>query len=141
MGTDFKYLGRILTASDNYWPAVVANMWKSQKQWTRLSWIIGWERSDPRTCRTFYKVFFQVTLIFGADNWFISTMVGKTLDRFHHRVALQLVGFHPRQDISDRWIYPHLYASMTEVGLEEVEIYVLRCQNTVAQYIMTRPIL
>ena len=30
---------------------------------------------------------------------------------------------------------------MTEVGLEEVEMYVLRCQNITAQYIVTRTIM
>ena len=38
----FKYLGGILTVSDNDWPAVVANLWKAQKCWARLSHILGW---------------------------------------------------------------------------------------------------
>ena len=39
------------------------------------------------------------------------------------------------------WIYPPLDASMKEVRLEEVETYILHCQNTITQYIDTWPIL
>ena len=36
MVTTFKYLGRILTASDAGWMAVVANLQKAPKRWARL---------------------------------------------------------------------------------------------------------
>ena len=32
-------------------------------------------------------------------------------------------------------------AAMTAVGIEQVDTYVLRCQNTIPQYIVTHPIL
>ena len=35
--TDFKYLGRILTATDNDWTVVVGNLGKSRRSWGRLS--------------------------------------------------------------------------------------------------------
>ena len=40
-----------------------------------------------------------------------------------------------------RWRYPPLDAVTEAVGLEEVDIYVLCRQNTVAQYIVTLMIL
>ena len=39
------------------------------------------------------------------------------------------------------WVYPPLAEEVAETGLKEVEIYVDRRQKTVAQYIMTRPIM
>ena len=37
----FKYLGNILTSSDNDYPAVVENLRKAQKRWAQLSRILG----------------------------------------------------------------------------------------------------
>ena len=39
----FKYFGHILIASDNYWPAVVANMQKAQNKWAQMLRILGSE--------------------------------------------------------------------------------------------------
>ena len=44
----------------------------------------------------------------------------------------------PRRDTAGRWFYLILDAEMEEVGLEEMEAYVLHRQNTVSQYIVTR---
>ena len=49
---EFKYLGRILTATDDDLPAVVGNLQKARRSWGRLSQVLGREgvlhRSDPR---------------------------------------------------------------------------------------------
>ena len=36
----FKYLGRILTATDDYWPAVVRNMRKARREWKQLTRVL-----------------------------------------------------------------------------------------------------
>ena len=64
-----------------------------------------------------------------------------TLGGFHHRVALRLANIKPRRDMMGRWVYLPMEEEMKSVGLDEVETYVLRRQNTVAQYISTWPIL
>ena len=71
----------------------------------------------------------------------MSPGIGRTLGGFHHRVACWLEGMRTKRDMAGRWVYQLLGVATTEVGLEEVETYVLRLQNTVAQYIATRPIL
>ena len=38
---EFKYLGRILTATDDDWPAVVGNLGKAKRSWGRLSRVLG----------------------------------------------------------------------------------------------------
>ena len=38
------------------------------------------------------------------------------------------------------WVYTTLTEAMEEMGLQEVETYVSRSQNTVAQFIATSPI-
>ena len=89
----------------------------------------------------FQKVMVQVTLLFGADTRVMLPSIGKTLGRLHHRVDHKLAGIRTKQDITGRWLYPPLDVAITEVGLEEVETYVLCLQNTIAQYIATHLIL
>ena len=38
---ELKYLGRVLTASDDYWTVVVVNLRKLRSQWARLPRILG----------------------------------------------------------------------------------------------------
>ena len=46
--TVFKYLGRLMTAGDDDWPAVVGNFGKVSKSWGRLSRILIGEGTDPK---------------------------------------------------------------------------------------------
>ena len=47
--SEFKYLGRVITASYDNWTAVVGNLRKVQKQWARMSRVLGWEGADHLT--------------------------------------------------------------------------------------------
>ena len=67
--------------------------------------------------------------------------VGRTLRGFHHRVSCRLAGMQPQLDLVGWWEYPSLEAAMAAAGLEEVETYILSCQNTISQYIATRLIM
>ena len=61
---EFKYLGRILTATDNNWPAVVGNLGKARRIWGRLSRMLGREGADPKVSRAFYITVTQEVLLF-----------------------------------------------------------------------------
>ena len=52
--SEFKYLGRILTATDDNWPAVVGNLRKARQSWGRLSRVLIREGADPKVSRAFY---------------------------------------------------------------------------------------
>ena len=43
----FKYVGRLFTATDDNWSAVIVNLQKVQKSWYLLSKILGREGADP----------------------------------------------------------------------------------------------
>ena len=79
----FKYLGRILMASDNNWLEVVANLQCARKHWGWLYWILGWEGADHQTSGTFYKAVVDVTLLFSVETWAMAPSIGKTLGGFH----------------------------------------------------------
>ena len=82
--TEFKYLGWFLTAYDDEWQEVVANIQKSLIRWSSFFRILGWERSDPRTSGTFYKAVVQVTLLFVSETWVVTPRTGRILGGFHH---------------------------------------------------------
>ena len=42
----FKFLGHVLTATENYWPMVVYNLRKARKKWARISIIIRREGAN-----------------------------------------------------------------------------------------------
>ena len=51
--TSFKYLGRIMTPSDDYWPMVVGILRKARKSWERLSRILGRDGANLRVSGIF----------------------------------------------------------------------------------------
>ena len=62
--TEFKYLGRILTATDNDWPEVVGNLGRARRSWGCLARVLSREGADPRVSRAFYIAVTQVVLLF-----------------------------------------------------------------------------
>ena len=138
---EFKYLGMVLTDSDDDWPVVVGNLRKARRRWAWISRIVGQKGEDARKYRNFYKAVLQATLMFGEETWVMLPRIGRNLGGSHHRVDHQLENMQPRRDMTGRWFYPPVEKAMPAVGMEEVETIVLRRQNTITQYITTRPIL
>ena len=83
----FKYLGQILTASEDYFSAVVRNLCNAQKKWAWLLGVLGWEGSKTRVSRTFFKVVVQVVLLFGSETWVMKPCMGRALGFSQNRVA------------------------------------------------------
>ena len=88
----FRYLGRVLTAGDDDWLAVVGNLGKAWKSWGRLSRVMGREGADTKVSGNLYKTVYQAVLLFGADTWFLAQRMEKNLDSFQSRVARMLTG-------------------------------------------------
>ena len=63
--------------------------------------------------------------------------IGRTIGGFHHRLYQFLMGMQPYRYAEGRREHFPFEASMEAAVLEEVETYVLRLHNTIAQYIMT----
>ena len=64
-----------------------------------------------------------------------------TLDAFQVRVARRLTGRLTRRGRDGKWVYPSLAGALKEAGDVRSRTSVLWRQNTVAQFIATRPIL
>ena len=101
--TTFRYLGRVLTAVDDDWLAVVGNLGKARKSWRRLSQILSREGADPKVSGHFYKAVSQAVFLFGAETWVLTPRMERALDSFQYRVARQLSGRQPRRQGGRSW--------------------------------------
>ena len=65
----------------------------------------------------------------------------QALSTFLHGAARRLTGRQPRREKDGDWHYPSLEGAMQEAGLTDIRTSIMRSHNTVAQYIVTRPLL
>ena len=89
----------------------------------------------------FFKAVVQAVLLFGAETWVLTPRMEGALDIFQYKATCRITGRQPRRRGDRRWVYPSLKEAMREAGLEGIRKSTTRRQNTVAQYIATRPIL
>ena len=103
--------------------------------------MIGREGADPKVSRVFYIAVTQTVLLFGSKTWVLTARMEKALDSFQSRVARKITRKQFRR-IKDRsWFYPPVAGVMKETGMVGIRTSILRRQNTVAQFIATRPIM
>ena len=116
------------------------NLRRARQKWARLTHIFIREGADAHKSGYIYLEVVQLVLMYGSETWVLTPCMKRVLDRFHHRVDLRLTGWQPWKGRDRGWVYPPMEDVMTDVGLQELETYVYRHQNKVAQYIATRPI-
>ena len=87
-----KYLGHLLTLTDDDWPPYIFNLQKARKICSRMSRILGWEDTDDRTPGCFYIAIVQAILIFGTETWVVTPDIGQLLGVFHHRLVRWILG-------------------------------------------------
>ena len=100
--SEFKYLGRVLTDSDDNWTTVVGNLRKAWKQWERMSCVLGQEISYPRSSGKIYKAVVHAKILFGAESLVISPCIGRTLGDFHQMVARWMEKIQLKRDMTGR---------------------------------------
>ena len=67
--------------------------------------------------------------------------VERALSGFLHGAARRLTGRQARRAKNGDWYYPSLEGAMREAGMTDIRKLIANRQNTVAQYIATRPLL
>ena len=139
--SSFKYLGRVLTAGDDDWFAVVGNLGKAQRSWGHLSRVLVQEGADPKVSRTFYTAFAHAVLLFGADTWVLTPRMEKSLESFQSRKARRINGRQPRRNKYGSCNCPPLAEALREVEMVGIQTSVTRRHNMVVQNIATQTIL
>ena len=88
-----------------------------------------------------YVVVVQAVLLFGSETWLMIPRLEKAIDGFYQRAVWRMAGMGPKRQQGGTWVYTPIGAALAMVGLEDIGLYIARRQNTVAQYIATRPIM
>ena len=98
--TEFRYLGRVMTSTDEDWPEVARNLRKARVTWGRLARILGREGADPKVSHHFYIAVTQQVLLFGAETWVLTKNMEAALEgvqgRFH--LPRQYPGLRPEEE-------------------------------------------
>ena len=63
--TPFQYLGQVISAADDDWPALVKNFSLAREVWNRMAVIISREGAEPRMSGFFFKAVVQAVLLLG----------------------------------------------------------------------------
>ena len=103
--------------------------------------ILRREGATPRISGNFFKAVVQQVLLFGAETWVVTTKMERMLSGLLHGAGRRLTGRQARREKDGDWHYPSLKGAMQEEGLPDIRTSTLKRQNTVAQYIATRPLL
>ena len=120
----------------NDWSAVVHKLRRAQQKWSRMSRVLIRESAG-----IIYVVVVQAVLLYRSETWVMKLHIGRFWGGLHHRVAHRLTERQPQRRWDGEWLYNPLAEATIEAGLQEVETYVSCRQNTVIQFISTRPIL
>ena len=83
----------------------------------------------------------QQVLLFGAETWVVTPRMERGLSGFIHGAARRMTGRQARRGRNSAWHYPSLEGAMRESVLTKIRKSIANRQNTVAQYIATRPLL
>ena len=59
MVSSFKYLGQVILALDNDWPAVARNLAQAKTVWRRMSHILSREGATPKMSGLFLKAVYR----------------------------------------------------------------------------------
>ena len=131
----------ILLSSDDNWAAVEQNLQWSWGKWGKMVKILGRDGVDRRTAGIFYVELVKAVILFGLETWLVIPRLEKAIAGFHHRAVWWMAGIGPEHQWEGTWVYPPIGAALATVGLDEIWVYIYYCQNTVAKYIATRPIM
>ena len=63
--TSFNYLGRVLVAEEEKWPAVVRNLRRARQKWERLARILSREGADAQKSGQIYLAVMQSVVLYG----------------------------------------------------------------------------
>ena len=104
--TNFKYLGRVMTAGDDDWLAVAGNLVNARKIWGRLARILSREGADKRVSGNFFKAVVQQVLLFGEETWVLTPRIERVLESFMYGAARRITGNQLRRGGDGKWYYP-----------------------------------
>ena len=100
--------------------------------WKRTTIILIKKEAEPRVFGFFFKAMVQAVLLLDLDTWVFTPLHGKGPGGFQDQVGQRLMEQILRQKTDSKWEYTLVEMARKEVGLQTMEEYMWRRQNTVA---------
>ncbi len=136
----FKYLGWLIMHDDINTQAMQSNLRKARGCWARILRVLRAENASPWTSGMFYKGTIQAVLLYGSETWSLPPLSIKQLEGFHIRAAWRMSGLRPEKKPNGSWSYPCSVDVLEKAGLETITHYMGVRRQTVANFIVNRPI-
>ena len=133
--SQFKYLGRILTDTDDDTAAITNQLKKARQQWNAIARILKRKGANAMTMAKFYMAIVQAVLLYGADSWVISARNMQRLRAFHDLALRHVTGRHIRKNQDGTWQYPDHESLQWKCGLFDIETYIKRRRGTLRKYL------
>jgi DNA-directed RNA polymerase subunit RPC12/RpoP len=124
--TEYKYLGRIMSADDQDTAAVSFNIKKASKAWFQMYHILSRQTADPRVMARFYLAVVQAKLLYGAETWVLSQSLLRRLESFHARCARTLAHRPIHRNADGTWEHPHTDEVLERCGLSPISTYIAK---------------
>lgn len=87
---DFKYIGRMMTDTNDDWLTILFNIKKDRKRWACISKLLRCFKISRTYASTYYKVVVLTVLLYGSETWVISGLMWQKLRSFNHSIARSL---------------------------------------------------
>ena len=85
--TSSRYLGRVILAADDDWPAVIWNLIKAQALCRRMMRILIREVERPRVFEFFFKAVVWSVFLFDAETCVFTPRMGRVLGGSQYHVT------------------------------------------------------
>ena len=95
--TSFRYLGIVLSVSDDTCPGVIHNLRRVWQKWAWLYRVLISQGTDAQTSGRIYVTAVHSVMLYGLDMWVITLCIGRVWEGFCHRVDRRLTGRQPRR--------------------------------------------
>ena len=138
--SEFRYLGRVLSETDDDSCALHRQLARARAKWGRLASVLRSQGVEPRAMGYFYKAIIQAVLLYGSETWVVTDCNLRQLRSFHARVARYLTGRHMHPNADGTWFYPPTHEVLQEAGLETIDEYIKRRRHTVLEFVGPRPL-
>jgi hypothetical protein len=132
--TEYKYLGRPLSADDSDNAAVSLNISKATRTWFGMYRILSSDGADSKTMARFYLAVVQAKLLYGSETWVLSRRLLDRLEHFHARCARYIAHRHIRRLPDNTWEYPPTLEILDACSLSTIQTYIAKRKTTLLNH-------
>lgn len=130
----FKYLGRIVSSTDNDWPALQRNLTKARQRWGMISRVLRRHGANARISGKFYKAAVLTILLYSSETWVWTKRMWKAANSFHVHVARCLSGRRARFQ-NGSWVWPPVTETLQACRLQPLAVYIDRRRRHIQPYL------